>query len=340
VFSFLGYLIAPDDSPSANRQLIEAARLPPGSHVRVVALHTLHVPPPPVPVWQVWWSGRPDPYRYEVLAPDSPALPTLGATERPPVSDTVCYRTVSGLDKCLRAGDLAHERTLRFPLGTDALGRCVASRLILGARVSLGIGLLAVAVSLLLGGLLGAVAGYLGGWWDGAAQWLMAVVWAVPSLLLAVALAYVLGRGMAPLVLAIGLATWVDLARVLRGRVLSLRQELFIEAARSLGLPTHRLVWHHLLPNLTGPLLILSCANFATAILLEAGLSFLGLGVPPPTPSWGRMIFEGYPYLMFSRGQWLALLPGGAIVLLIIALNLTLIGLRDALQPARGHQAG
>jgi peptide/nickel transport system permease protein len=161
----------------------------------------------------------------------------------------------------------------------------------------------------------------------------MTVVWAVPSLLLAIAIAFALGRGILTLVLAIGLSTWVELARVVRGEVLALRQREFITATRALAIPTWRVLLRHLLPNLTGPVIILACANFATAVLLEAGLSFLGLGVAPPTPSWGGMLFEGYRYLMLDTGAWLAFAPGGCIILLILSLNLLSFALRDALDP-------
>lgn len=221
-------------------------------------------------------------------------------------------------------------RHLRFGLGTDTSGRDLLSRLVLGGRISLGVGALAVLVSLVLGVGVGAAAGYLGGRVDGLLQGLMTVLWSLPSLLLAIALAFVLGRGFVSLSLAIGLSVWVDVARVVRGEVLSLKTRTYVLAARVLGLPRWRILGYHILPSLVGPVAILAASSFATAILLEAGLSFLGLGVAPPTPSWGGMLQAHYRYVLVPGNAWLAWLPGLAIVSVILALNLVAQGLRDA----------
>jgi peptide/nickel transport system permease protein len=216
----------------------------------------------------------------------------------------------------------------------------VLSRLLLGTRVSLGVGFLAVCVSLLLGVSLGLVSGYYGGRVDAAIQWLMSVIWALPSLLLALVLSFALGKGWGQLVLAIGLSIWVDLARVVRGQVLQLRAQQWVQAAGILGLPTGRILLRHLLPNLWGSIVILSTANFATAILLEAGLSFLGLGIAPPSPTWGSMVQEGYSQILFADAKGLAFFPGLAIVMLILSLNLGAMSLRDTLDPGRIRNAG
>jgi peptide/nickel transport system permease protein len=224
------------------------------------------------------------------------------------------------------------ERT--YWLGTDKAGRDELSRLLLGTRISLGIGLVAVLISLALGVVVGALAGYFGGWLDSVLLGLMTVVWSIPGIMLVIAISLALdSKGVWVSFLAVGLTMWVDVARVVRGQVLGLRSATFIEAGRVLGLPTGRLIFVHLLPNLRGPLIVLATSNFAAAILLEAGLSFLGLGVQPPAPSWGLMVKEGYDLLGTEAGLWLTLLPGLAISLLVLSFNLLGNGLRDAFDP-------
>lgn len=218
-----------------------------------------------------------------------------------------------------------------FYLGTDALGRDLLSRLVLGTRLSLFTGLASMLVSVLIGLLVGMTAGYIGGFTDGVLQWFSAVFWALPSMLLALLLAFVFGQGLWQVVLAIGLAGWVDVARLVRGQVLVLRTQGYTEAARVSGAGHLRIMFRHLLPNLMGPLLIVAVANFGAAILLEAGLSFLGVGVEPQIPSWGRMIADGYAQVVFAQGKWMAVFPGVALMLLIISVNLLGASLRDAL---------
>lgn len=226
-----------------------------------------------------------------------------------------------------------HIREGHFWMGSDAAGRDVLSRLILGTRVSLGIGLMAVLVSLLVGVTLGAVAGFFRGRVDRIVMWFVSVVWSIPTLLLAISLAYVMGKGTWQLFLAIGISSWVDVARIVRGQIFSIREMQYIEATRALGYRWPRAIFRHVLPNVMSPLIIIAAANFASAILMEAGLSFLGVGVQPPTPSWGSMIREGYTQIMFDSGIWLAIFPGLAIILVVISLNLVGFGLRDALDP-------
>jgi peptide/nickel transport system permease protein len=191
-----------------------------------------------------------------------------------------------------------------------------------------------VLISLVLGVGVGAVAGYFGGWVDSVLLGVMTVVWSIPGIMLVIAISLALdSKGVWVSFVAVGLTMWVDVARVVRGQVLGLRSATFIEAGRVLGLPTSRLIFAHLLPNLRGPLIVLATSNFAAAILLEAGLSFLGLGVQPPAPSWGLMVKEGYDLLGTQAGLWLTLLPGLAISLLVLSFNLLGNGLRDAFDP-------
>lgn len=220
-----------------------------------------------------------------------------------------------------------------FRLGTDAFGRDVLSRLLLGTRVSLSVGFMAVLVSLLLGVTLGALAGFFRGWVDSVIMWLVSVVWSIPTLLLAISISFVLGEGFWQLFLAIGVSMWVEVARIVRGQIFAVREMQFVEATRALGFLSPRVIFKHILPNVLSPLIIVAAANFASAILIEAGLSFLGVGVQAPTPSWGSMIKEGYRQVMFESGAWLAIFPGLAIILVVISLNLVGFGLRDAFDP-------
>lgn len=217
-----------------------------------------------------------------------------------------------------------------FILGTDRYGRDVLSQLIIGARVSLSVGLISVAISLLIGIFLGAIAGYFGGKIDALISWFINVVWAVPTLLLVIAVTFALGKGFWQVFVAVGLTMWVEVARVVRGQFMSLREKEFVEAARALGYRNFRIIFRHILPNAMAPVIVISAANFASAILLEAGLSFLGIGVQPPMPSWGSMIKENYPYIILDYA-YLAILPGVAIMVMVLAFMLIGNGLRDAM---------
>jgi oligopeptide transport system permease protein len=217
----------------------------------------------------------------------------------------------------------------RFLLGTDMYGRDLLSRLILGIRVSLSVGLMAVLISLLIGVTLGAIAGYFGGKIDAMISWFMNVIWSLPSLLLVIAISFALGKGFWQIFIAVGLSTWVDVARLVRGQVMALKEAEFVEASKALGFSTTRIIIKHILPNIAGPILVVASANFASAILLETGLSFLGFGAQPPMPSWGTMIKEHYGYIIMDAA-YLAIFPGLAIMITVYAFNLLAIGLRDA----------
>lgn len=217
-----------------------------------------------------------------------------------------------------------------FFFGSDRYGRDVLSQLIIGARVSLSVGFISVAISLLIGIFLGAIAGYFGGKTDALISWFINVVWAVPTLLLVIAITFALGKGFWQVFVAVGLTMWVEVARVVRGQFMSLREKEFVEAARALGYRNFRIIFKHILPNAMAPVIVISAANFASAILLEAGLSFLGIGVQPPMPSWGGMIKENYAYIILDYG-YLAILPGIAIMIMVLAFMLIGNGLRDAM---------
>ena len=219
----------------------------------------------------------------------------------------------------------------RHPLGTDTLGRDVLSRLLHGARISLIVGLAAVLVAGVVGVGLGLVAGYRGGWADDVLMRLGDIQLAFPVLLLGVVVIAVLGASLVNMILVLGASGWVTYARIARGETLSLKERDFVAAARALGAPARHVVARHLLPNVLPSLMVVTTFSVARTIIAEASLSFLGLGLPPPTPSWGAMLDEGRNYI--TTGWWLALFPGLAILLLVLAINLCGDWLRDALDP-------
>lgn len=217
-----------------------------------------------------------------------------------------------------------------FILGTDKYGRDFFSRMLIGTRITFFVGFIAVIISLLIGITLGAIAGYYGGRIDGVIQWLINVTWSIPTLLLVIAITLALGKGFWQVFIAVGLTMWVEVARVVRGQVLSIKKMQYIEAAKVLGFSESRIIIKHILPNIMAPIIVISAANFASAILIESGLSFLGIGAQPPVPSWGAMIKENYNYIILGKPH-LALIPGVAIMSLVLAFMLVGNALRDAL---------
>ncbi|MCR6638816.1 MAG: ABC transporter permease [Sporocytophaga sp.] len=221
-----------------------------------------------------------------------------------------------------------------YLLGTDKAGRDILSRLLFGTRISLSIGFISVLISILVGVTLGALSGFFGGTTDKLIMWLMTVVWSIPSIMLVIAISLALqSRGVWVAFVAVGLTMWVEVARVVRGQILSLKEKLYVEAAKALGVGDLRIIFVHILPNIVGPLIVIATANFASAILIEAGLSFLGLGVQPPMPSWGMMVNEGYGSMLAKDSGYLVVLPSLCICILVLAFNMFGNGLRDAYDP-------
>lgn len=216
-------------------------------------------------------------------------------------------------------------------LGTDAVGRDILSRLFYGARVSLIIATTVVLISGVVGVGLGAISGYFAGAVDFAIQKLVEVIWAFPPLLLAIAIMAFLGQGLGNLILALVMQRWISYCRVARGQALSMRSREFVEAARSLGASDARIIAHHIVPNLFQSAVVIGTFAMASAIISEAALSFLGLGVPPEIPTWGSMLADGRTYI--STSWWLALFPGLCIFFTVLGINLLGDGLRDVLDP-------
>ena len=220
------------------------------------------------------------------------------------------------------------EKTFLF--GTDKYGRDLLSRVLVGARISFFIGFVAVFISLIVGIFMGSIAGYFGGKVDAFIMWIINVTWSIPTLLLVIAITLALGKGFWQVFIAVGLTMWVEVARVVRGQIISAKEMQYVTAAKALGFNNFRIITKHILPNIMAPVIVISAANFAAAILIESGLSFLGIGAQPPMASWGAMIKDHYNYIILGK-PYLAIIPGLCIMSLVMAFMLIGNTLRDAL---------
>jgi len=335
LMAILGYLITPDKTPFSNDQHLEIALQPPGFSV-----YFLNIPKEP-PVKKVGFFHKMlfgQPARYtSVPVLDDGFFYHKGhkeCTKNAKKDSVLCEK--SFVNFMVNNTDISENHLTKktYWLGTDRYGRDVLSQLMIGARISLAVGFIAVFIALLIGVFVGATAGYFGGKVDAALTWLINVVWSIPTLLLVIAISFALGKGFWQIFIAIGLTMWVDIARVVRGQTLALKQQDFVEAGKALGFSDFRIIFKHILPNILGTLVVLSAANFSSAILMEAGLSFLGMGVQPPIPSWGMMMKENYAYIVLDK-SYLAIAPGIAIMLLVLAFMLVGSALRNAMEVRR-----
>lgn len=364
IVATLGYLITPDSTPFANEQVLPINYKAPGFEIVMLkVLKNREVPA--TGFFTQMFYGAPNPYQlvpvnsYRIERDSLFAETFAGAADRsksekyhlanvafaidetnPNISlqgETVTYNNLNGEPQTIALAQLQqlvkeqHFAPHTYRLGTDKYGRDILSQLMIGTRVSLLVGLMAMVISVILGVILGSLAGYFGGWVDDVIMYLVNVIWAVPTILLVFAIAIAFeDRGLWQVFFAIGVTMWVEVARIVRGQVISMREMQFVEAAKSLGYTERRTIFKHILPNITGPIIVQAAANFATAILIEAGLSYLGLGAKTEVPTWGRMLSDNYGYIISGNNSFLALSPGIAIMLLVLAFNLLGNGLRDA----------
>ncbi|MEP7373781.1 MAG: ABC transporter permease [Chitinophagaceae bacterium] len=321
--AIFAYLIAADTSPYANRIILEIGGGKPGftqSFIKVkkekdvVAAGFL----------KQLISGKEDAYYYVPIVSYGEKGDSIIVQKY--IDEGLSERQAYSLDQVNDPPIIQST----FLLGTDKFGRDILSRLIVGTRVSLSVGLITIIISLSIGLVLGSLAGYFRGRTDNIIMWFINVIWSIPTLLLVFAITLALGKGFWQVFIAVGLTMWVSVARLVRGQVLAARELEYVEATRALGYSHFRTIIRHIWPNIMGPVMVIAASNFASAIVIEAGLSFLGVGVQPPQPSWGLMIKENYNFII-TQNPALALAPGFAIMLLVLAFNLLGNGLRDAL---------
>jgi len=373
IISILGYTITPDSTPYANDQKPELHTKPPGFTIRMLKVkkndyipHTnfiekmLFGEPLDHTTYPIYYYFFHD--QYVTIEGYTGSVPNNGVKVSFNIADVLypldtkmpvkfdkengllTFYTIDGIkvqESILSLRKKVQQEAIikrTYWLGTDVAGRDMLSRLMIGTRISLSVGFVSVIISVLIGILLGSVAGYFRGRIDDIIMWIINVVWSIPTLLLVIAITLVLGKGIVQVFIAVGLTMWVDVARVVRGQVLSLREKDFIEASRALGFTNYRIISRHILPNIIGPVIVIAASNFATAILTEAGLSFLGIGAQPPTPSWGEMINTHRGYILVDKA-YLAFIPGIAIMILVFAFMLVGNGLRDALDARLGDEA-
>ncbi|WP_370226571.1 ABC transporter permease [Mesoflavibacter sp.] len=327
IISVFAYVFAPDSSQNANQMHVSIHSKSPGFSVDMLTI------PSEVDNDQNWFDiiffGKKN--TSTVIPISNYKLKGNQLTYTEYVSDGL-----KGQTKTINANFISNNSAKQFIkkrtfyLGTDKYGRDLLSRLLVGARISFFIGFVAVFISLVIGVFMGSIAGYYGGKIDAAIMWIINVTWSIPTLLLVIAITLALGKGFWQVFIAVGLTMWVEVARVVRGQIISAKEMQYVTAAKALGFNDFRIITKHILPNILAPVIVICAANFAAAILIESGLSFLGIGAQPPMSSWGAMIKDHYNYIILGK-PYLAILPGLCIMFLVMAFMLVGNALRDAL---------
>ncbi len=326
--SVFGYVIAPDNSPNADLQTVEIQAKKPGYTQQFLKINERKYR---AGFWiEYFVSGKKT--HYQLVPIKGYRINGDSLLVNKFIDDDTAVVQYYSINQLTNNNPSAIQKNIiakKYWLGTDKFGRDILSRLIVGTRVSLAVGLIAVLISLTLGIILGSLAGFYRGWVDEVIMWLVNVTWSIPTLLLVFAITMAMGKGFWQIFIAVGLTMWVSVARLIRGQVLAIKEMEYVQAAKALGLKDSRIILRHILPNILGPVMVIAASNFATAIIIEAGLSFLGIGIQPPQPSWGLMIKENYNFII-THNPMIALMPGFAIMLLVLAFNLLGNGLRDA----------
>ncbi|MCB0443827.1 MAG: ABC transporter permease [Flavobacterium sp.] len=331
LLAFLAYFLAPDDSENANQMHLSIHSKPHGFQIQMLTVPSVKMDSKTL---KGYFFGHPNQVteipilEYKLLGSNIQYTEyiedvELKQTKEINLEKFVGFTSIEEVEKELIT-------TKKFYLGTDKYGRDLLSRMLIGSRVSISIGFVAVLISVIVGLFFGALGGFYGGKLDAFVMWLVNVIWSIPTLLLVIAITLALGKGFWQVFVAVGLTMWVEVARVVRGQIISVKEMQYVTAARALGFSDRRIILHHIIPNIMAPVIVISAANFASAILVESGLSFLGLGAQPPIPSWGGMIKDHYSYIILGK-PYLAIVPGIAIMLITLAFMMTGNALRDAL---------
>lgn len=367
LLAIVGPSIAPDKTPNADDQILELANVSPGFSTKILMVRKNREEKQPnifsrilfgtenpnamIPITSYSFDDSANiivqAYKGEgriaekMVIPMADAVYSLSITNPAIklIGDKVAFTTYNEKQQTALISELKKDIeqhkiiTKTYRLGTDGYGRDILSRLLFGVRVSLSVGLIAVLISLTIGIFMGSVAGFYKGTIDNIIMWFINVIWSIPTILLAMAIRFAIGDkipSFLAIFIAVGLSMWVEVARLVRGQVLSVREMEYVQAAKSLGYNNARIIIKHILPNIIGPIMVIAASDFASAILIEAGLSFVGIGVKPPTPSWGTMLNDHRQYLTVPGKAFLALAPGICIMVMVLAFNLLGSGLRDA----------
>ena len=329
--SIFAYVLAPDNSENANQMHLSIHSKPPGFEVKMLSIPAYQKEDTKLKYYLVGFPNSTSEIPInsfqivdnDIVYEEYSEEPSLRMQKSINIDSYPNYTSINEVAR-------DHVKTKKFWLGTDKYGRDLLSRMIIGSRVSLAIGFIAVIISLVVGIFFGAIGGYYGGKVDAIVMWIVNVIWSIPTLLLVIAITLALGKGFWQVFVAVGLTMWVEVARVVRGQVISAKEMQYVTAARALGFGNFRIIVNHILPNIMAPVIVISAANFASAILVESGLSFLGLGAQPPIPTWGSIIKDHYNYIILGK-PYLAMVPGIAIMLLTLAFMIVGNSLRDAL---------